>query len=906
MASELTDKIRAKYPDVYKDISDSELESKILAKHPEYKDLASKLDNNSASQNGIADKPVNDSALKAPIRPLASPSEGSEPRGDTESISARKVVSNGNLEANGVKDQTNNIDPNEHESLLSKGWKLINNAVDSPTGRMLFTGTNPELDALKKASGITNTQGPGLMEIPGMRNLSESLRTKGRNSGSYLEGFGSSILGDILDMASSGFDPRTVGIKDLPRELGEPNFKTSIKATDTFPESEIPHVNETELPLHELPPDLVPVGSENEFNSVRPKDSISSNPEERLLDIVKNKQGMGLDNPNIETNFVGKEFSNHNAQLPRDLASGKPRYGMGNKGIYEPQFKSDLDKALYIIAQKSPSKRNADYLKFVMDATGLNESEAVQAGLEVKRKMRGILTQNEPGQVDIPQLYEPKKPTINSTKVNKPSLKLNSDGTFTNKDTGEVFDMRGHSISNDINESRPNSLIDETDKMNNKEITHEGGSNELPPNEPPNDNGGNGNDPNDPPNDPEKRGISFSDIINFPKALKASWDLSAPGRQGLGLIHTKEWWTSWNDMFQGLKSDEAFQATQKAIENRPLFKSYNNEPSFAQKVGLKLTNLGKLSDREESFMSSLADKFPGVKPSERAYVSYLNKLRADTFENLLGRYKVLGEDGEYNMPLAKQLAEYVNNTTGRGSLGALESSAVALNNAFFSPRFLASRLKILGESAKAPFTPSTYVFSQPSVRREYLKSLLAIAGVGATIGELAKMSGLAEVEHDPTNSDFMKIKVGNTRIDPYAGMQQPVVLASRLLSGKSTSSVSGKTTDLNNPKYGQSNQMDVIGRFARSKESPVLSFAHGLLTGKDGAGNSFNTSEQTVQLFIPMILQDLKQVATENPNLIPYMHEEGLGFENTNVPRGMLALPGFVGAGISNYPSKER
>lgn len=40
--SDLTDRVRAKYPGVYDDLSDADLEKSILAKHPEYADLATK------------------------------------------------------------------------------------------------------------------------------------------------------------------------------------------------------------------------------------------------------------------------------------------------------------------------------------------------------------------------------------------------------------------------------------------------------------------------------------------------------------------------------------------------------------------------------------------------------------------------------------------------------------------------------------------------------------------------------------------------------------------------------------------------------------------------------------------------------------------------------------------------
>lgn len=853
--SDLTDKIRAKYPDDYKDMSDDDLEKSVLAKHPEYKDLSNsvKSTTDNASQTDNVVKSSNDSALKVPETSLKAPPSEANARGDTESISAPKSLSKGNLEANGEKAQDNIIAPEEHESLLSKGWKLLKKTSTTPILPERNFGDDSTYYPFDAKTPILGNLG-----LPSLGHLYDTIQEQSSPLG--IAAAALPLVEGMLGRGNSLADKINPNNEPLPENT--PIFRGSEPSVAS---EQFPNIEKEDALDHR--PDLVPVDSnaEKTFNDTRT--NIPVNEEDRLLQLVKDKQNMGKELP--ESDLTNKSINNESK--PTATYLGEQPTGNGNETTPLYNVKGGpLDRST--VGADTLRKNGIDIPDSNVDSNNpLTSPTDFKAPQFNRRNMTG-----ETGNLQ-----------------SKPRLLLNSDGSFINKETGEMYDMRGHKID-ELDTSRPSSLIDATDKMNNQEITHNGGNNEPP-----------SYDPLDPHADnPNERKTTLSDIINFPKALKASWDLSAPGRQGLGLIHTKPWWTAWNDMFQGVKSDEAFQATQKAIENRPLFKSYGDQPSFAQKAGLKLTNLGKLSDREESFMSSLAEKFPGVKTSERAYTAYLNKLRADTFENLMSKYKVLGEDGEYNIPLAKNLANYVNNATGRGNLGSLESSAVALNNAFFSPRFMASRLKILGESTKAPFTPSTYMFSQPSVRKEYLKSLLAMAGIGTTIGELAKMSGNATVEHDPTNSDFMKIKVGNTRIDPYAGMQQPIVLASRLLSGKSTSSVSGKTTDLSNPKYGQSNRMDVIGSFTRSKESPALSFAHGLLSGKDNAGNKFNAPEETAQLFIPMVLQDLKQVATENPNLIPYYHENGLGFENTDPMRGMLALPGFVGGSVQNYPSK--
>lgn len=93
--------------------------------------------------------------------------------------------------------------------------------------------------------------------------------------------------------------------------------------------------------------------------------------------------------------------------LPKDLQGAKPRYNIRDKS-YSPQFESDIDKAAYITAQTNPSKRDADYLKFVMDNTGLDEQGARNLGKQVKNHVKGtlkahILGNGEEGNVTIPK-----------------------------------------------------------------------------------------------------------------------------------------------------------------------------------------------------------------------------------------------------------------------------------------------------------------------------------------------------------------------------------------------------------------------------------------------------------------------------------------------------------------------
>jgi len=370
----------------------------------------------------------------------------------------------------------------------------------------------------------------------------------------------------------------------------------------------------------------------------------------------------------------------------------------------------------------------------------------------------------------------------------------------------------------------------------------------------------------------DKKQSKLVEAFNLPRGLMASMDFSAPLRQGIGLIHKGSFWKAMPEMFKAWATEEGFNASQKAISERPLFRPRTDRngkvyPSFADDAGLKLTDLTDLSNREEAIMSTWAEKIPGVRRSNRAYTAFLNNLRADTFESLVKDGKIFGADAKANLPLARELANFVNTASGRGSLGRLESSAVALNTVLFSPRLIASRVQMMN--------PAYYIMSSPQVRKEALKSLFAIAMAGNTVTQLGKMAG-GSVSMDPTSTDFGKLKIGNTRIDPYGGFQQYIVAASRLLSGKVTSSTTGNEYDLNNPKGPfDPTHADILERFGRGKLHPVVGFAYSLLKGKkEMSGEPMNLStlnpmeNAVAQRFIPILMQDFYQLA-EDPDMPP-------------------------------------
>lgn len=365
-------------------------------------------------------------------------------------------------------------------------------------------------------------------------------------------------------------------------------------------------------------------------------------------------------------------------------------------------------------------------------------------------------------------------------------------------------------------------------------------------------------------------------LMNIPRSIMASFDLSAAFRQGVFLVgRPKQFWTAFGKMFPAFAKERWFQAIQDTIHRDPFF-------PLARESRLAITELGKLTQREEAFMSGWAERIPVVgrvvRASGRAYTGFLNKLRFDVFKDLVGKADRLGLDPRDNKDLLMAISDFVNNATGRGSLGALERSAVALNTFLFSPRLLFARLNLLN--------PIYYVRQPPFVRKEALKSLLSFLGLAMTVLTLAKVAG-AKVGTDPRSSDFGKIRIRDTRIDVFGGFLQYIVLLSRIITGQIVSSTTGKTITLGEG-YRPLTRMDILSRFAEYKQAPVLSFITDMLRGRTVLGEEIKVPREVGKRFVPMVIADMYDILKADPHLFP------------------ISLLGVFGVGVQTYKGRGR
>ena len=369
---------------------------------------------------------------------------------------------------------------------------------------------------------------------------------------------------------------------------------------------------------------------------------------------------------------------------------------------------------------------------------------------------------------------------------------------------------------------------------------------------------------------------------NVPRALMASYDLSFGLRQGIFLAgrYPKEFIRAFAGQFKLFGSDKAFKALKEEIASRPTHKLMKRPGE----KHLQLTEMDAgLALREEAMMGAAwAEKIPivglGVRASNRAYTGMANKLRADVFDHLIKSAEKAGRNPWKDNRLVDSIIDLVNSGTGRGSLKMLEQAAVNLNTVLFSPRLIASRLNLLN--------PKFYIKLDPFVRKQALQSLFAFTGMTTTVLGLAKLSG-AEVGLDPRSADFAKIKIGNTRLDIMGGFQQYIRTAAQLISGKTISTTTGRVSKLGEG-YKPTTRMTLALRGLEYKLAPVASFAVNLFRGRTTFGEPVKIPEEVAKRFVPMVIQDVIDLAKDDPELLP------------------LVTPGFFGVGIQTYGAKKK
>jgi hypothetical protein len=297
-------------------------------------------------------------------------------------------------------------------------------------------------------------------------------------------------------------------------------------------------------------------------------------------------------------------------------------------------------------------------------------------------------------------------------------------------------------------------------------------------------------------------------------------------------------------MFKAFGNEQAADKINTDLNNRP------NAPLYA-KAGIHISPVdgsAKLTKLEEVYMSHWIENIPIIRNFQRAGITFLNLLRANSFD-VLNRTLPVDKNGIANIDELKAIGNYINVNTGRGNLGALERAAVGLNTVFFAPRYVVSRFQLLLGQPLWQGTKNT----RKIIGGEYARALVGIFAVML----LGKMVG-GDIEEDPRSADFGKIRFGKTRVDPLFGLSQTAVVLSRIALGKTKTS-KGELKPLRGKDvpFGSSDTFDVGARFLRTKFSPMLSTVVDFLAGENVVGEEVNLKNVGPRLVVPLAYRDI-------------------------------------------------
>jgi hypothetical protein len=382
---------------------------------------------------------------------------------------------------------------------------------------------------------------------------------------------------------------------------------------------------------------------------------------------------------------------------------------------------------------------------------------------------------------------------------------------------------------------------------------------------------------------PKNWGKDVVEVAGIIKGIKASFDMSALLRQGLKVLvtHPKIWAKnskqSFLDVIESLKTENGADEVARACALE-IMKRENYQNGLYKKYKLAL------GVYEEEFPSTLPEKIPFFrrlyKASENAFSLFMYRTRADLFD-------LLHSTAEKNGVSSEGLGVFVNSLTGRGDLGFAEPVAKAVNNVFFSPRFLKSNIDILTMGVLNKNRSSF-------VKKEAAKASLSYIGMVSLALLIANAFDDDKVEEDPRSSDFGKLRVGNARFDMTGGVGNLVVLLSRLITKSTKSSTTGIVRDLGTG-VGQQSVGDVFVNFVEGKLSPAAHLLLDFYRGYDFSGKPVDAKYLAMSGLLPIPFQ----------NAIEHFNEEELSIYLAGIVADAFGVGTYIYAPREDWNTKK-
>ncbi len=272
---------------------------------------------------------------------------------------------------------------------------------------------------------------------------------------------------------------------------------------------------------------------------------------------------------------------------------------------------------------------------------------------------------------------------------------------------------------------------------------------------------------------------AYSTISNVLVSIVSTLDNSLWGRQGMATLKThpviwgKNFAKSFSDAVNTMRNKHGYEQVRDAV----LADAFSRE-NYRDYVDYKL-----LVEHEEQFPTSLVGKIPLAgrlfKASENAFTNGAMRLRMDLYDLYKKQAELARKRDPQNGPdvnskaWKKATAEMVGSMTGRGH-GKFGDNSLA-RTLLWAPKMVQANWNFLTAHTFGKGLEDPWVRKQATINAG--KNVLATAGVLAIANALG-----ADIDLNPTSPNFLKIKVGNTRIDVMGGGGAILTAISRFVS----------------------------------------------------------------------------------------------------------------------------
>jgi hypothetical protein len=360
-------------------------------------------------------------------------------------------------------------------------------------------------------------------------------------------------------------------------------------------------------------------------------------------------------------------------------------------------------------------------------------------------------------------------------------------------------------------------------------------------------------------------GKKVGNIVNLPRNLQTSVDVSAGGRQAmpLNILQTK---ASLKGVIAGTKAsltEDAYYNRIFELENDPIVQEM-------QEYGASFRSVAKNPlEFDDFFQSNLLHKV-GQKSKLAQTLTYPFEASERAFllagdEAMIEVYKKWAEMAD-SLPLSEQQKEtnkktaikIINAAIGRGNIKAALGTGgylqQAMNQVFYAARYNLSTPELLYQVATAPLRNT-------GNRSFYLRKATRLYGGVGLMMVLVALAGFTSL--DPEDDEFMQVRFGDAKFNPLGNLKEGfrfMAMAVKM-GGYSVLSLS---SDAKTSKMGQEGMLRTGTwmtsgwlHLLRAKLSPQASLVVDAVVGSNYLGREFTWSHAIASRMIPLSVQAL-------------------------------------------------